>query len=145
MSATHTVLKEGRALSLSRRSSLTYQIASSSDKELFIRLSENSSTGQFSREWVALAAIYDRLQGLGTSSSICAKSLDGLFKSRGSNNPAFLLAVLIDQGLVVPSTDRSNAYTLGDTQGFIGGLRELVDQESPTPVKKKPSRKSTAS
>lgn len=143
--SSYTVLKEGRAMSLSRRSSLTYQIASNPSSELFIRLSENSSTGQFSQEWLALAQIYERLQSLGANSSICAKSLSGLFKSRGANNPAFLLAVLIDQGLVVPSPDRSNAYMLGDTQGFVSELKNLVGQESTSKAKAKTAKKSTAS
>jgi hypothetical protein len=94
---------------------------------------------------LALAKIYERLQSLGTNSSICAKSLGGLFKSRGANNPAFLLAVLIDQGLVVPSVDRSNAYSLGDTQAFVSELKNLVNQESAPNKKAKTAKKSSAS
>ena len=51
------VLKTGACSSLSERSILTYEIGGKEDMSIYIRLTENTGSGMFSKAWVPLAEI----------------------------------------------------------------------------------------
>lgn len=50
-------LKTGSCLSLSGRSTITYEIGCKGDKAIHLRLTENTGSGMFSKAWIPVAQI----------------------------------------------------------------------------------------
>ena len=92
-------IKTATCLSISGKSTLTYQITDTQ-----IRIQKNSGAGRFSNEWLALATI-------GKTPFTSAK-LKELIKGKSINTPAFILAVLLNDGLAKPSKTEKGSYVL---------------------------------
>ena len=95
--------KTGTCPSISGKSILTYQITDTQ-----IRIQDNSSAGRFSDEWLALAT-------LGKTPFTSAK-LKEVIKGKSINTSAFMLAVLLNEGLVKPSKTEKGSYVLEETK-----------------------------
>jgi hypothetical protein len=130
------------AESLSKRSLLTYHVGQGSDGQLYVRLWENSGTGIFSRAWVAYSAIEEKLAQLQEEESINGRLFASIYRSKSANNPAFLLAICKDLGIVTCKTPRT--CQKADPQPFLDRMAELskagTNLEIPEPAK--PERKS---
>ena len=94
-----TVIKSHTCHSISKRSKLTYNIETSSDSEIFIRLIGNSGGGKFNSHPVPLSDIIDAL-GSSTDTPPSPLSLKPLFNKKSSNSPAFLFAVLMEEQII---------------------------------------------
>ena len=127
------ILQSGRTFSLSQKSSISYEIGLAEPSDLVIRIAENSGTGQFSNEWVSLESIYRTLASSPQASSLQSNLLKAVLKSKGANTPSFLMASLLDLGLVKRSEDKPRLFQVGDTEGFLKRLQDLVN----TPRKNK--------
>lgn len=105
MSEEINVLKTASCLSISGKSTITYEVGSQGDQQ-FIRLSGNSSGGLFCKEWVSLADVQQLLKGVPQPTS---KTLQPLYVGRSSNSPGFLLACAIHEGLAekIPPAENS--------------------------------------
>ncbi len=89
------VVRSGSCQSLSERSTINYDIGSQGDSQ-YIRLSGNSGSGLYCKEWVSIAAIKQLLSG---TPSITSKALQPLFLGRSTNSPGFLLATIVNEKL----------------------------------------------
>jgi hypothetical protein len=118
------VLKIAECPSVSGQSTLTYHVGADRADALFLRLYGNSGGGQFNRDWVPLAALRDRLREWPEDRPMTTALLRPLFKNRSVNTPAFLFAVLIQEGLV--SRD-GNTCTTGDPEPFLTSIQALID------------------
>lgn len=122
------LLKSGRAVTLSEKSSISYQIALSSESDLVIRVSENSGPGHYSDEWISLEGIYRTLESFAPNRIFSSQILRPLFKSKGANTPTFMMAALLDLGLVKRSDAKARFFIVGDTQAFIESLQSLMNK-----------------
>ncbi len=104
------ILKTGTCPSVSGKSTLTYHIGTAGQ----IRIHENSGAGRFSNEWLALKAIE---QAVGKTPFTSTK-LKELFNGKSINTSAFMLAVLLSEGLAKPSETEKGSYVF-DASAFI--------------------------
>jgi hypothetical protein len=59
-----------------------------------------------------------------------------LFTGKSQNNPAFMLAVLLREGLVIRATDKKRCYSKTEFAPFIAEIKALME-----PDKKESGRK----
>ncbi len=105
------VLKKGSCPSLSDSGVLEYEIGSAEAKETYFRVVANNAGGFFSQEWVAWSKIFAACNHCDWLTSIHLRSL---FNGKSVNTAGFLLAALMDQGLVQRREGKSRHYVLTD-------------------------------
>lgn len=124
--AVFRILKIATAPSLSGKSRLTYHIGCRSDSEVLLRVYANSSTGYFSKEWVALNAIQQLLAKAPQDGTLTSTALIPLFEGKSINTPPFLFAALLNEGLVKPSTTTKRCYECTDGKAFQAQIKALI-------------------
>lgn len=120
------ILKTASCPSMSGKSKLTYQVACSGDSEILFRISDNSGTGFFSQEWVPLAAIRQAFARAPSAKSITSFHLHPLFQGKSINTPAFLLAALKNEGVLVPSTTTRRCQEIADGATIEAEVKALM-------------------
>lgn len=128
------VVKTASCPSLSERSTLTYEIGVKGDKSIYIRLTENTGSGMFSKEWVPLAQI--ALQLSADDKPITSRTIQPLY-SGSVNSAGFLQAVLKDVGLIKNIEENSRSYIRTDPKKFTLEIHALLEN----PPEKKPAKK----
>ena len=105
-----TIARTGTCETLTRKSKLTYQIGTLPDGEVYMRIHRNTGNGFFSREWVSLQDIQKTIADIPAGKPVTAIVLGDLFTGKSVNTPGFLLAVLVQEKLLVPmqGTKRSH-------------------------------------
>jgi hypothetical protein len=133
------ILKTGECPSLSGKSTLTYQIGSNSDNEVYIALTGNTGKGIFTPGWIALEEIDSLLAS--QKKPITSGSLLGLFEGRSSNSAGFILAILLNEGLLKVSPGNRHYDLVG--QAEFGKIAKALLETAPEekPAKKKAGRK----
>lgn len=125
------IIKTGSCSSLSGRTTLTYHVGWLDG--IYFQLHQNSSGGLFSKEWVSL----ERL-GIEEGQPISSISIQSLFSGKSSNTGGFLLAVLLNEGLI---ERKGRQYQGCDPSAFTTAIQALADTNepvaTPTPRKKK--------
>ena len=130
------ILKTGECPSLSGKSTLTYQVGSNSDNEVCIALTGNSGKGIFTPGWIALDQIHSLLAH---QEKVTSGSLLSLFEGRSSNTPGFLLAVLLEEGILKISPGNHHYDFVGpEYKKIVQALIEAAPEERP---KKKSGKK----
>jgi hypothetical protein len=127
-------IKTATCSSLSGRSSITYEIGVKADNSIFIRLTENTGSGMFSKQWVPLTQIIQLLSV--DDKPITSRTIRSLY-SGSVNSVGFLQAVLTDVGLIKNMDENSRSYVRCDPKKFTAEINSLID----TPLQKK-SKKS---
>lgn len=117
------VLKVGACPSLSGRSTLTYQVACTSDAAVMLRVSANTGSGYFSKEWVPFAGI-DAL--LVADKPLTFSTLQPLFAGKSVNTGGFLMATLKGLGLIRPMESNPRCHQRGDLDAFLAEVQELM-------------------
>lgn len=118
------ILKTASCPSLSGKSSLTYQVGCNPESDIYLRIHANKGGGFFSNEWVALGAIRDVLEH---NASLTCFSFVAVFKGKSTNTPGFMLAVLKQEGMVIPSTDVQRRYVMSAPDSFMAEVHALMD------------------
>ena len=126
------ILRIANCPTLSSKSTLTYHIGY--DDKIHFRVHANTGGGYFSQEWVALKDIQAVLTG--TFSSI---PLHPLFRGKSVNTPAFLLAVLTHEKLLLPVKPRS--YKWADLKVFTARVEKLIASDIDLDPDKPPAKK----
>ena len=133
------IIKVGTCLSLSGKSNLSYHIGHAiADTEdsataveagscIMFRVNTNSSSGFFSREWVAMSKIQQELDKVPSGHGITSFTLFPIFTGRSQNSPGFLLAVLLNEGLVTHLPEKQRSYGRLPDAGFIAEMVKLID------------------
>lgn len=111
--------------SVTGKSRLTYHVGVL-DSEIRLRVHANSGGGFFSNEWVTLRAILAQTPAM---TSFTSRALHRLFKGKSANTPAFLIAVLKQEGLVRPSSADRRRWERGDVEGFQTRIAELAEPQ----------------
>ncbi len=133
------IIKVGTCLSLSGKSNLSYHIghaiadtedsaaSASAAESIMLRVNTNSSSGFFSREWVAMSKIQQELDKVPSGHGITSFTLFPIFTGRSQNSPGFLLAVLLNEGLVTHLPEKQRSYGRLPDAGFIAEMVKLID------------------
>ncbi|MCB2183112.1 MAG: hypothetical protein KQH63_13840 [Desulfobulbaceae bacterium] len=110
------ILKTGECPSLSGRSSLTYNIGCKDDKEVYLQLTGNTGQGIFNKDWISLVEL-DSVLASGEK-PITSGKLHSMFKGKSANSSGFVLAVLLNEGLLKRSNDNLRHYERIDPVEF---------------------------
>lgn len=118
------VLKVGTCTNVSGKHKLTYHIGCDDAAVIHFRVYENSGGGYFSTEWVTLDTMLKAIEdGPKPTTSF---ALYELFKGKSVNTPAFLLAALLNEGLMQIHPDHPRCYSNTDSDTFMIKINQLV-------------------
>ena len=137
-----TVVRTATTDTLTRKSKLTYQIGTLPDGEVYLRIHNNSGNGFFSNEWVSLADIQKTISKIPAGKPVTAIVLGDLFEGRSVNTPGFLLAVLVQEKLLVPMQGKKRSHEPVSPEEFRERVQQLVSGK--TKPRKKAARTSPA-
>ena len=126
------VLKSATCPTLSGKSTLTYQIGTSPESVVHLRISKNNGGGFFSDEWLALDDILDTLKKRPKGSPVLSHFLTPLLKGKSVNTSAFILAVLSHLKLIRPLPKKKRQHELLDPMPFLDQVTQLMDAEGKT-------------
>jgi hypothetical protein len=110
------ILKTKECSSLSGLSTLSYKIGCKDDKEVCLSIVGNTGKGVFNKDWVSLAQIDSMLAS--EKKPITSGSLHGLFEGKSSNSAGFILAVLLNEGLLKVSSKNQRNYDRVDQKEY---------------------------
>ena len=126
------ILKQEECPKLSPRGTggLVYNIGYTEDEKAFhFRITTNSSSGYFSKEWIALKAIQEILDKQKPDSPFKAITLKGLYQRKGANNHGFLAAALRAEKILGIVKDQPLLHTLNDfDEQFTSAMKKLIQQ-----------------
>ena len=143
-----TLLRKGSCKSLEGRGTLNYELGNNDSNSLYWRISKNSGGGFFSNEWIPFSAIRSALESWSANTPLTSLALRGLFKGKSANNPSFLLATLVAEGVVKALEGKRRQYTLADIPAFLKSVSKTPHSQSGqrlSPAAQKKSRRMTAS
>lgn len=119
------IVKIGTCPSLSGKSTLTYHLGCTDKAEIQIRVVANSGGGFFSPEWIALNTVQKVFARIPSDRPITSFPLQQLFRGKSVNTPSFLMAVLKQEGLVVPMQDKQRRFESVDPAAFMAMVKGL--------------------
>ena len=122
-----TIIKTGTCKSSSGQSTLTYNIGKD-QSGIHFRIYGNTGSGFFSKEWLSLKDIQEAITK--SNKPFTSTALHSLFHGKSINTPAFMLAVLLHEGLI---KREKRCYVKADPSAF---MKSLVDAK---PTKRKPA------
>jgi hypothetical protein len=131
----------------SGKSTLGYQIRSDDAGEIFLTVVSNTGGGFFSAgEWISLSDIQAAIEAWPDDAPITSMAFGRLYRGKSANNPGFLTAVLVAEGLLEPLGDRKRVYSACDPTAFLEQIEELkAGSANPAPkAKTRAKAKSTA-
>ncbi len=135
-STIHTI-KTGNCSSRSGKSKLTYLIGADADSEIHFRINGNTGNGFFNNDWVPLKTILELLTKAG--GAFTSYALHPLLKGKSNNTPAFLIASLLEEGIIHRSVSEKRCYELSDVSMFMAKIKPLLESKTESkPSKKKP-------
>ena len=136
----HTI-KTGNCPSRSGKSKLTYLIGSDDDSEIHFRINGNTGNGFFNNDWIPLKTILELLGKSG--GAFTSFMLHPLLKGKSNNTPAFLIASLLEEGIIHRLVSEKRCYELSDVSVFMAKIKPLMESEKESkPSKKKPVNES---
>ena len=120
-----TIIKKASTKSLEGKATLGYHLGLDETSALHWRLSSNSGGGFFSDEWVSFKEIQDALATWPDDQPITSMALRSLFLGKSANNPSFLMATLVKEGVLKRKEDTKRHYELGDVKAFLATVEKL--------------------
>jgi hypothetical protein len=116
------IVKTASCATVSGKSRITYDVGCTPDAEIQLRISANTGGGMFSDGWVSLQAVRKALAGA-PSGEITSHHLHALYAGRSVNTPPFLLAALVNEGLLLPSKSKRRCYECADDAAFLAAVK----------------------
>jgi hypothetical protein len=135
----HTI-KTGNCPSRSGKSKLTYLIGADADSEIHFRIHGNTGNGFFNNDWIPVKTILELLSKSG--GAFTSFTLHPLLKGKSNNTPAFLIASLLEEGIIHRSLSEKRCYEMSDVSVFMAKIKPLTESK---PSKKKPVTESLVS
>lgn len=135
-----SVLKKEMTNSVTGKSFIHYEIGNNPEGVMHIRVITNTGGGYFSNEWVRFDAIYKELDRIGDQ-PVTSYHLKPLYEGKSVNTPAFLLAAMKNEGLLVPHPEKARCYAKTDPSDFIKAIQALADKPSTSSNKTEPKPK----
>ena len=104
------IIQTSKCQTISGKSTLTYNVGVDDEGHMHIRVFSNTGGGFFSNEWIFIDDI-TALLGDVTGEHITSINLIPLFKGKSVNTPSFLLAALVNEGLLRPFEGKKRLFT----------------------------------
>ena len=137
--STILTLKTGNCSSRSGKSKLTYLIGADSASEIHFRINGNTGNGFFNNDWVPLKTILELLTKAG--GAFTSYALHPLLKGKSNNTPAFLIASLLEEGIIHRSLTEKRCYELSDVSVFMAKIKPLLEAKTVIEKESKPTKK----
>ena len=137
--STILTLKTGNCPSRSGKSKLTYLIGADSASEIHFRIHGNTGNGFFNNDWISLNTILELLGKSG--GAFTSFTLHPLLKGKSNNTPAFLIAALLEEGIIHRSLTEKRCYELSDVSVFMTKIKPLMEDKTVIEKESKPSKK----
>ena len=137
--STIRTLRTGNCSSRSGNSKLTYLIGADSASEIHFRINGNTGNGFFNNDWVPLKTILELLGKSG--GAFTSYALHPLLKGKSNNTPAFLIASLLEEGIIHRSVSEKRCYELSDVSVFMAKIKPLMESNIIIKNDSKPSKK----
>ena len=137
-STIHTI-KTGNCSSRSGKSKLTYLIGADSASEIHFRINGNTGNGFFNNDWVPLEIILELLTKAG--GAFTSFTLHPLLKGKSNNTPAFLIASLLEEGIIHRSVSEKRCYEMSDVSVFMAKIKPLMEAKTVIEKESKPTKK----
>ncbi len=131
---TFNIIKKAQCGKVSNpdKPTLTYNIGHDADNQSFhFRITDNSSGGFFSHEWIALSSIVLTVEN---SATFNANIFTNLFESKSANNSGFLAAALKAEKLLLPYKDTKRLHKFGNVDAFNKSMQKLLNVSLPDEV-----------
>lgn len=136
-----TVQRTAKCRTLGNGSQLTYDIGTDAEGQAHIRLTAAAGGGFFSSEWISLNAILAALDAWPTDRPLTSYALAPLFRGKSANNPAFLAAVLVAEGVLRKQEGRKRRLERCEPTDPNGGFGVSGVVCGPAAKKKRSSRR----
>ena len=137
--STILTLKTGNCSSRSGKSKLTYLIGADSASEIHFRINGNTGNGFFNNDWVPLEIILELLGKSG--GAFTSYALHPLLKGKSNNTPAFLIASLLEEGIIHRSSIEKRCYEMSDVSVFMAKIKPMTESKTVIEKESKPSKK----
>jgi len=137
--STILTLKTGNCSSRSGKSKLTYLIGADSASEIHFRINGNTGNGFFNKDWIPLETILELLGKSG--GAFTSYALHPLLKGKSNNTPAFLIASLLEEGIIHRSSIEKRCYEMSDVSVFMAKIKPMVESKTVIEKESKPSKK----
>lgn len=131
------ILKNGTCPNLSDSAKLGYHIGCNAESQIMLRVHSNTGSGYFSREWVSMDALLKALDKAPKEKPLTAFWLHPLFVGKSINTPSFMMAVLLEEGLV-KKVER--CYELVSPDAFVGEVNKLIASGVDLKFEEKPKK-----
>ena len=118
-------LKTTTCPSLSGKSKLTFEVGCDEASSIYVRISKNSGTGYFSKDWITWDRVLKLLRTL-AGTPVTSYSLRPLYEGLSVNTAGFLLAALLKEGLVQPMESKPRCYECLDPSKFVKEVTALA-------------------
>ena len=112
--------------------------------EVQLRVVENSGGGSFSDDWVRFKDIQAALDRAPKGTPVTSYLLNPLFRGVSQNTVGFIWAVLVQEGIVVPSATTKRRYDRVEPTAFLAQVRELMEGRAASAAGEKKSQKPAA-
>lgn len=123
------IIKINQCPTLSNNSTLTYHIGcdeGDDDKSIYFRINANTGGGFFNDEWIALTDIQQAFDKWSVDNPLTSFVLNGLFKGRSANSPAFLMAILKEEKIVVTLKGKHRSHEYQGSDEFIEDMNKMI-------------------
>ena len=137
-STIHTI-KTGNCSSRSGKSKLTYLIGADSASEIHFRINGNTGNGFFNNDWIPLETLLELLGKSG--GAFTSYALHPLLKGKSNNTPAFLIASLLEEGIIHRSSIEKRCYELSDVSVFMAKIKPPMESKTVIEKESKPTKK----
>ena len=137
-STIHTI-KTGNCSSRSGKSKLTYLIGADSASEIHFRINGNTGNGFFNNDWVPLEIILELLGKSG--GAFTSYALHPLLNGKSNNTPAFLIASLLEEGIIHRSVSEKRCYEMSDVSVFMAKIKPMMESKTVIEKESKPTKK----
>jgi hypothetical protein len=131
-----TIIKKGTCKNLNGTATIGYHVGLDDTSALYWKIYSNSGNGMFSNRWIVFAAIQKALADWPGDLPITSMALRPLLTG-SINTFSFLLATLVNEGILQQVPDKKRHYQLGDAKSFLAEMDKLKAAHS-QPGKGKP-------
>jgi len=113
------IVRTAKCQSLTKKSTLTYNLSKDDNHKLYIRINSNSGGGFFSNEWILLDDITELIGDASDEKPITSYILFPLFKGKSVNTPSFLVAALLQEEVLSQCPGKSQHYVFFGTEKLL--------------------------
>ena len=114
--------------SVSAKSTITYRIEVNEHADIFFRLVANTAAGRFNDDAIAYLGIRRILQQHSVE-GISSSTLATLYEMKSTNSKSFLLAALLNEGLVQVMPNKEHRYEVLDDTGWLAHIQTMQDTQ----------------